>query len=52
MIEQWAITVDVVDGDWEATAFMPDGRQLHWASTDVHTLMAAIGRDLSAEGAS
>lgn len=50
----WVIRVDfgqsgVNGGEWEATAFPSSDLddQLHWASSDVHTLMAAIGRDMA-----
>lgn len=51
--QQWIIVVDFdIDGEseLEATAFTSDdaSEQLHWASTDAHTLMAAVGRDLAA----
>lgn len=50
MAGQWTIIVDWIEGgEYEATAFIsPDeNNQLAWSSTDPHTLMAAIGRDLA-----
>jgi hypothetical protein len=54
MIKNWSITVDYVDGNWEASVDgTSDPVHLHvddgWESRDVHTLMAAIGRDLAEE---
>ena len=51
MTQQWTVVVDFGGNltEWEATAFLPDGEQLHWSSNDPHTLMAAIGRDMERE---
>lgn len=50
MADTWTIDVDSNDdGLWEATLV---GTPLHWASSDPHTLMAAIGRDLATEAQS
>ena len=51
-MKQWTIIVDFSDHEYEATAFVSadnENDQLHWASNDPHTLMAAIGRDLASE---
>jgi len=46
-IDQWVVTVDLVpDQGWEAS--IGEGHEyIGWESTDVHTLLAAVARDLA-----
>lgn len=44
-----SVVIDITEGSWEATVAFSDGCEYHYESTDPHTLLAAVGRDLAAE---